>query len=622
MILISQFMAAKKGEVGKISIRSIDHLFESSLRPVAVFIGSGLSVPEPSSLPTSKEAIVSLLNLDWVEGDEKFPITESQIENSDLYNIRFEHMLSIFNEWGKHDLGNLLRQFNDAPPNWYHKRIAELCQKEKIKCIITTNFDSCIEKALQDYDVAYNVIATHEDKYSDDVNIINIFKIHGTIELSNDRYLARGLGATLESIYSGLETWKKNILLKLLEQYTFVFLGYSGYDSYDINPIFYELSNSHLFWVVHKSSDENKTILSEVTNIIARSKYSIPIQIDTAVFLGGDPLPRRESKFRFIPTYNLENHWHPSVFVGRVLESKNDYRSAKSYYEMVIENSTESLYWMVEILNLFRAKAVSLYELKEYQAASGTLLMAKMILSGYIKRMEKDGSTPEDFKHIFLDQLLLISEEEALIDIELGRKDDSLKNIDQAFKCLNYMDCDEGTKLSIESRLLLNRCSIKLNLLESTQNNLDYSEYLIALEDLKKASRIKRGIGDVTGLIKCLNFLGRIYIILGEAKSAETKFIEMFDEVQKIKTPINERSIDLAIDFVSFLLYNRYADDKNSIVIKYLKNESNTNLEFKNRIKNILINEVHKSSGHIMNSILKDEEIQKCCNKLENEING
>lgn len=97
--------------------KSIEQLYESSSRPLAVFVGSGLSVPEPSSLPLSREAIVSLLNLDWVEGEEKFPIPEEQIENSDLHKMRFEHILSIVKDWGKHDIGLLLRQFADAPPN-------------------------------------------------------------------------------------------------------------------------------------------------------------------------------------------------------------------------------------------------------------------------------------------------------------------------------------------------------------------------------------------------------------------------------------------------------------------------------------------------------------------------
>lgn len=601
-------------------ITSIYQLCESSSKPLAAFIGSGLSVPEPSSLPLTKEVIVSLLNLDWVVGDEKFPIPESQIENSDLYKIRLEHILSIFNEWGHHDLGHLLRQFADAPPNWYHKKIAEFCQKQKIKCIVTTNFDLCLEKALQEYNFAYNVIVTEDDKYSNDPNIMNIFKIHGSIEFSNDRYFARGLGATLESIYSGLSAWKRHIILKLLDQYTFVFLGYSGSDSYDINPVLYELSNSNLFWVVHKNSDEDKQIPSEVTNILARSKYSNPIQIDTAVFLGGTPQPLRKNKFRFMPTYNLEELWHPSVFVGRVLEAINDYKSAQSYYEMVLEKSTGSRYLMVEILNLIRSNAVALYELKDYKAASGALLMGWMVLSSYIKRMEADKYTPEKLKRdIILDQCLLMAEEQSIIDSELGKKESAFENLEMAFKCLKSMDCEEITKLSIESRLLLNRCSIKLKLLDK-QHVLDHSEYLIAVEDLKKVCKIKRRIGDVTGLIKGLAQLGRLYVILGEVESSESVYINLFNEIQKLRTPIDERLFNYVVEFLNILVYLRLTEYKNANIINYFKKKSNTALQFEIRIKNLLMNEVHKSSNEVMERMLKDEELLKYFNKLKEEI--
>ena len=603
------------------SIQSIHQLYESSSRPIAAFVGSGLSIVNPTSLPIGKEVVISLLNLDWVEGDEIFPISESQIENSDLYKIRFEHLLSIFKEWGGHDIGHLLHQFADAPPNWYHKKIAELCREKKINCIITTNFDLCIEKAFHELDVAYNSIVYEDDIYSNDPNITNIFKIHGTIEFSDNRYIASGLGATLESIYSGLETWKRHLLLKLLDNYTFVFLGYSGYDSYDINPVFYEVSESHLFWVVHKTDNKNKSISSEVLNILAQSKYPSPIPpIDTAVFLGGSPLPRRESKFRFKPTYNLKNHWHPSVFVGRVLESINDYDDACSYYELVLEKSTGSLYLMVEILNLIRSNAVCLYELKKYEDAKKKLLVGMGLLSHYIKNLQNDESTPEKSKRkIILDQLLLICEELSLNYAELGLKDKAIEYIEQAFNCLENLDHEERSKISIESRLLLNQSAIKIKFL-SKQDNSDDKEYLQTIEDLKNACKMKRRIGDVTGLIKSIALLGQIYVILGEIQSAEDLFIEMFNEIQKLKTPIDERLLEYPSILVSSLLFLRLTDYNEEMVGKFLKHKSDTTDQFKTRIKHVLINEVHKSNNQIMQIILKDEKILKYFNRLREEI--
>lgn len=602
-------------------MQSIYQLYESSPRPLCVFIGSGLSVPEPSCLPLSKEVVTSLLNLDWVAGDEVFPIPKPQIEGSDLCKIRFEHMLSIFNEWGKHDLGHLLYQFAEAPANWYHRRIAKLCQSQIIKCIITTNFDLCLEKALSDQDLIYNVVVTEDDTYSNESNVINIFKIHGTIELRENRYYTRGLVATLESMSRGLETWKRQLLLKLLDQYTLVFLGYGGFDSYDINPILYEYSGSYLFWVAHTSNDEDKPISSEVSSILAKSEYPAPLQLDTAAFLGGKPLPRREKQFKFKPTYDLENLGHPSVFVGRVLESVGDYESAMRYYETVLEKSTGSRYWMIEILSLIRAKAVALYELGKYENAEMVLLQATALLVGYMERIESDGRTPEELKReIFFDQSLLIWEELALVQTQLDQMEEAKESIESAFDSLKQLAfSNEVTKLRTECRLLLNRSSIKLDFLRR-QDNPDPGEYLMAIKDLKKACEMKRTIGDETGLIIGLSLLSQFYIDLHEGQLAEYTLLEMLSEMQKLKTPFGERLLQQATDCLSMFVFLQLTHDRSVNLAKFLTNESNTVLQFKNRIRDLLIDEVHKSANQALLHILRDEEILKTFNKLKEEI--
>lgn len=572
-------------------------------------------------MPLSKEVVTSLLNLDWVAGDEVFAIPRPQIEGSDLCKIRFEHMLSIFNEWGKHDLGRLLYQFAEAPANWYHRRIAKLCQSQIIKCIITTNFDLCLEKALSDQDLICNVVVTEDDRYSNESNVINIFKIHGTIELKKNRYYTRGLVATLESMSRGLEAWKRQLLVKLLDQYTFVFLGYGGFDSYDINPILYEYSGSCLFWVAHTSNDEDKPISSEVSSILAKSKYPAPLQLDTAAFLGGKTLPRREKEFKFKPTYDLENLWHPSVFVGRVLESVGDYESALHYYETVLEKSTGSRYWMIEILNLIRAKAAALYELGKYENAEMVLLQATALLVGYMKEIELDGSTPEELKwKVFFDQSLLIWEELALVQTQLDQMEEAKESIESAFDSLKQLAFSNGvTKLRTECRLLLNRSSIRLDFLRR-QDNPDPGEYLMAIEDLKKACEMKRTIGDRTGLIIGLSLLSQFYIDLLEGQLAEYTLLEMLSEMQKLKSPFGERLLKQAIDCLSMFVFLQLTQDRSTNLVKFLTNESHTVLRLKNRIKDLLMNEVHRSDSQALQHILTDEEILKTLSKLKEEI--
>ena len=473
-------------------MNSIQELHESSTRPLAAFIGSGLSIPDPTGLPNAQEVVFSLLNLDWVYGGETFPVSRIQIEQSDLKTIRFEHLLSTFQEWGKHDVGLLLRQFAEARPNWYHLRIAELCKARLLNCVITTNFDSCIETAITESWSKCNVIVTEADKYSSDPGVTNVFKIHGTIDCEGDSIVARGLCATLESLSTGLQPWKRELLLKLINEFTFVFLGYSGSDSYDISPVLYSNGIPDLCWVVHSGPKADQYISPEVSQILLRSKTSTVVHMDSATFLGGRPLPPRGQPFRLLPTYDLANHWHPSVFVGRVFDSIQDYESAHLYYEKVLEESAWNRYMTVEQLDLLRGNAAALYEMGRYKESMHYLFVASAVLLDYSKKMKSDPHTPEKMRaRIFTDQFLLISEEQALVYSQLEEHDKAFNNIESAFKALETLRQIGFAKrvgLSIESRLLLNRANIVLKKLRG-EDEVVPGEYLILRRDLSKHAK-------------------------------------------------------------------------------------------------------------------------------------
>lgn len=115
--------------------------------------------------------------------------------------------------------------------------------------------------------------------------------------------------------------------------------------------------------------------------------------------------------------------------------------------------------------------------------------------------------------------------------------------------------------------------------------------------------------------------MGLLYVILGEVESSESIFINLFNEIQKLKTPIDKRLFNYVIEFLNILVYLRLTGYKNVNIINYFKNKSNTALQFESRIKNLLMNEVHKSSNEVMECMLKDEEILKYFNKLKEEIN-
>ena len=599
-------------------LTTMDKLIATSKRPVAVFVGSGLSIADPTALPLANEAIVSLLNLDWVDAEEKFSYTEDLItKNTNLYKIRFEHLLSTFQEWNRHDFGTLLKQFADAEPNWYHEKIARLFSEAKLSLIITTNFDSCLEKALEKNKILPKIIIN--EQYISNTNPrdgVNVFKIHGSISRDEKGYHALGLGATLESIYSGLREWKEQLLINILDTHTVVFLGYSGSDSYDINPVLLSHPSPHLLWVMHKTGDVEKPIPPEVKAILSKSVYKKPVQTDTAEFLGGTCLPRRTFQFKFTPTYEIpKHHGHPSKFVGRVLESVYDYKAAKAYYTEVIWSSTGSNYFMIDIIDLFRHRAVCCYELGEYSAALGSLTMAKGLLADYMRRMENDPQTPKDvMKRISLDQYLLLNEEEALVRSALGEHETAREHIQVAFNCLEALDWDENTKSSVKSRLMLNRCTI-----QAKSNEVGYGDRLIAIHDLEATVKLKEEVGDVVGLIKTLGMLGRVYLSISDIQSAETAYLRMFAEIQMLKTPVVEQIVDEGVEYMSLLVYARLENDPETIKC-FLESKSQTKVRIKEVIGQRISSETFKGNQGLIDRILDDPRLHPYCSKMKEEL--
>lgn len=604
-------------------MNSIQELHESSTRPLGAFIGSGLSIPDPTGLPYAQEVVFSLLNLDWVDGGEKFPVSKAQIEQSDLRKIRFEHLLSTFQEWGKHDIGLLLRQFGEAEPNWYHFRVAELCKSGMLNCIITTNFDSCLEKAITESEAKCNVIVTEADEYSSDPNVTNVFKIHGTIDCKGNSFVARGLGATLESLANGLQPWKRDLLLKLINEFTLVFLGYSGSDSYDINPALYSKGIPELCWVAHSRSEDDKYISPEVSRLLLKSKASTVVHMDSATFLGGRPLPPRERPFKFLLTYDLSAHWHPSVFVGRVFDSIQDYESGHNYYERVLEESNWIQYMTIEQLDLLRGNAVALYEMGRYKESEYYLFVAKMVLLDYSKKMESDAHTSKEMRaRIYMDHFLLISEEEALVYSELGDHKKALDSMEDAFKALEVLrqlGWGERKVLSIESRLLLNRANVVLKKLSGGDEAVP-GDYLILRRDLEKACESKRLVGDSPGLILALAMTGQICIQLSDGTAAFNIFLAMFVELQKLKSPFWKKGLEFAVAFVASLLYSIVVNDNPDVVRSFIRHKSSVKESLEFRIRSVLLEKSIENGGEAFDALQNDSSINDLLSQLEVKI--
>ncbi len=154
----------------------------------------------------------------------------------------------------------LLELFEIGEPNTNHFFLAELAKKGKLNCIVTTNFDTLLEKAFDIRGVAYKVYDTEESfgKIESKSNTTLIIKIHGSIEnrLQMAVTLKRVAGKRLFAA-------RKKVITDVMQMNSegcLLVLGYSCSDYFDINPIIEDIKDKNNILFLQHSRLEEQTL--------------------------------------------------------------------------------------------------------------------------------------------------------------------------------------------------------------------------------------------------------------------------------------------------------------------------------------------------------------------------
>jgi hypothetical protein len=111
-------------------------------------------------------------------------------------------------------------------PGKAHLLLAELARRKVLRCIITTNFDDLIERALTDAGLSVQVISNDDDLDHSEPLIhckdFRVYKPHGTIGVGR----LRNTPADLERLSKKME----RELVQVLRDHGLMVLGYSGSD--------------------------------------------------------------------------------------------------------------------------------------------------------------------------------------------------------------------------------------------------------------------------------------------------------------------------------------------------------------------------------------------------------
>jgi SIR2-like domain len=211
-------------------------------RGLVVLCGAGISMAPPSSLPSwwdfnlaVLQALVRRLVRDtsgaWVE--QRFAEVISRREQ--LRSFTPDFMAQLMEEEVGLDYFRVLQALDASAWNANHGALAGLAAAGVLRAVVTTNFDSLLERALDARQTPYRVYATAESfdalpavVRSPAPEGLPLIKAHGTVTDPSS------MVDTLAQRVAGRPKALEESIAALLEQYPCLMLGFSGADlAYD-----------------------------------------------------------------------------------------------------------------------------------------------------------------------------------------------------------------------------------------------------------------------------------------------------------------------------------------------------------------------------------------------------
>ncbi|GEP61011.1 SIR2 family protein [Reyranella soli] len=207
--------------------RFTDDLGAIGAGPYVLLAGAGLSLWHPTSLPTWAEFNQVLLD-EAKACAARVVRTEPEIAQAiaalTLDNVGTKALSNALVEILSGDsYFDVLRALDSSQPNGAHRAVARLARSGFISAIVTTNFDTLIERALGDEKIAVKVYSRPYD-YREKRRGYTVFKIHGSADA--DATLIDTVGQKLR----GLPPYVRVRLNRLFRKHSVVVLGFSGGD--------------------------------------------------------------------------------------------------------------------------------------------------------------------------------------------------------------------------------------------------------------------------------------------------------------------------------------------------------------------------------------------------------
>lgn len=252
---------------------------------ISFLLGSGISIN--SGIPM----VGGVKDNSIIDGIETYILSKLGFSIDDISKfintIPFETFFEVLIDNGL-DMNTFIRVF-ESKPSFIHNTVAKFAQKGLTNSIATTNFDECIEKALDELKIGYNVHLSEKigDEKQPDVTVR---KFHGSIEDVHN------LVISVKRITNriGYDRRKNDIDDFIKDSNCIIVCGYSCSDIFDLTPVFRSFkpcATKKIIYISHSNNQDfeiinDKNILDyrKVNNMFGNYDLTI-VRGDTDAFM-------------------------------------------------------------------------------------------------------------------------------------------------------------------------------------------------------------------------------------------------------------------------------------------------------------------------------------------------
>ena len=320
---------------------------------ISFWLGAGIS--KGSGLPAARELQNEILL--------RINMNKTNIATLENHNLPFEVFMGRLSDFI--DVTELLSFFKSAEPVTPHQIIAEIVKMDHCGLILTTNFDLCIEKAINKISPEqWQNFIIFRDKTDIQANSLigkdhkTIIKLHGSIDYPET------IKTTLKKIAnSEFMEYVGSAVVNFFNEndHELVFImGYSFSDIFDVVPAVQSVNNNQktVVWIDHCENDKELKIenLKDVTAgnpIDNLSGYKVHVNTDVflqvlerlfSLNIPESSIPRADWK-KYLKTHLTEIfRKDPSLqftLCGQLMDMISKNKEALSYYQKALNSSKQ-----------------------------------------------------------------------------------------------------------------------------------------------------------------------------------------------------------------------------------------------------------------------------------------